>query len=154
MSQADRITGGVNARYHPVSHYSSPTDVLRDEALSASEKRIILSSWASDMYAVDSRPALRKIPGISQPVLLRDILTALRQLDEDHPSRRRDTAAAGAKQVRVSFGSFARWSREANVQRYRRLLETRLTDHERRYIEKRLAEELGETGSASECHTQ
>jgi len=35
------------------------------------------------------------------------------------------------------------------VQRYRRLLGTQLTDHERRYVERRLAEELAEIGSAS-----
>ena len=43
MSQADRMTGGVDAGFHrPVSHYNSPADVLENEALSASEKRIIL----------------------------------------------------------------------------------------------------------------
>jgi hypothetical protein len=34
-----------------------------------------------------------------------------------------------------------RWSREANVRRYRKLLKTRLTDLERRFVERRLAEE-------------
>jgi hypothetical protein len=33
------------------------------------------------MYAVDSRPALREIPGIAKPMHLKDILAALRQLD-------------------------------------------------------------------------
>jgi len=38
--------------------------------------------------------------------------------------------------------SHSRWTREANVRRYRKLLNTRLTDIERNFIERRLAEEL------------
>jgi hypothetical protein len=154
MSRPDRSTGSIGALFHPVSHYSSPADVLGDRALSPAEKRVILSSWASDMYAVDSQPALREIPGIPQPMLLKDILAALRQLDDDHRWRRNGTASAAAQQASGNLQSFARWSREANVQRYRRLLETQLTDHERRYVERRLAEELGEIGSASDCAQQ
>jgi hypothetical protein len=36
----------------------------------------------------------------------------------------------------------SRWTREANVRRYRKLLTTQLTDIERSFIERRLAEEL------------
>jgi len=36
----------------------------------------------------------------------------------------------------------SRWTREANVRRYRKLLNTRLTHIERNFIERRLAEEL------------
>jgi hypothetical protein len=72
--------------FHPAAHYNSPDDVLNDRALSVAEKRIILSSWASDMYAVDSCPALRDVPGIGHSIRLADILFALRQLDsEDDP---------------------------------------------------------------------
>ena len=154
MSRPDRSTGTAGALFHPASHYSSPADVLGDRALSPAEKRVILSSWASDMYAVDSRPALREIPGIPQPVLLKDILSALRQLDDDHRSPGNGTAMTAAKQAPRNLQSFARWSREANVQRYRRLLGTQLTDHERRYVERRLAEELAEIGSASNRREQ
>lgn len=35
-----------------------------------------------------------------------------------------------------------RWIREANVRRYRKLLDTQLTDLERSFVERRLAEEL------------
>jgi hypothetical protein len=74
--------------FHPAAHYNSPDDVLNDRALSVSEKRIILSSWASDMYAVESCPALREVPGIGHSIRLADILSALRQLDgEDDPPR-------------------------------------------------------------------
>ncbi len=37
-----------------------PTDVVRASALSIDDKRAILAAWASDFYAVDSRPALRR----------------------------------------------------------------------------------------------
>jgi hypothetical protein len=36
----------------------------------------------------------------------------------------------------------SRWTREENVRRYRKLLNTPLTDIERNFIERRLAEEL------------
>jgi len=36
-----------------------------------------------------------------------------------------------------------RWTRRANIERYCRLLNTPLTDTERQYIERRLAEERG-----------
>ncbi|MGY3368609.1 hypothetical protein ACVWZL_005734 [Bradyrhizobium sp. GM2.4] len=52
--------------------------------LSTPEKRIILSSWASDMYAVESCPALREIPGMNRTIRLADILAALRRLDGDN----------------------------------------------------------------------
>jgi len=153
MSRPDRLTGGMAAQFHPVSHYSSPADVLDDDALSAVEKRVILSSWASDMYAVDSRPDLREVPGIAEPLYLKDILAALRQLDDeaDRPAAAmrmiaQDSPALAARRPRIVIPK-SRWSKEASVQRYRRLLETQLTDHERRYVEQRLAEELGGTSS-------
>jgi hypothetical protein len=53
------------------------------------EKRVILSSWASDMFAVESCPSLREIPGIGRAIRLADILAALRKLDgeDDDPPR-------------------------------------------------------------------
>lgn len=49
----------------------------------------LLSSWASDMFAVESCPALREIPGMGHTLRLADILAALRQLDgeDDDPPR-------------------------------------------------------------------
>ncbi len=41
---------------------------------------------------------------------------------------------------RIPSGS--RWSREENVRRYRKLLNTQLTGIERKFIKRRLAEEL------------
>ncbi|CCE09166.1 conserved hypothetical protein [Bradyrhizobium sp. STM 3843] len=155
------------AAFHPVSHYASPAAVLGDDRLSAAEKRLILSSWASDMYAIEDQPAWRNIPGVHQPLRLADILGALRQLDhEDQPPRPRGGAAMrvpslinvdaragspdgegrmpthGLRGRTIRLSSRARFSREANVRRYRSLLATKLADHERRFVERRLAEEL------------
>jgi hypothetical protein len=76
------------ALFHPAAHYNSPAEVLADPNLSDAEKRIILSSWASDMYAVESCPALRDIPGVRNSIRLADILSALRQLDGEEDSLR------------------------------------------------------------------
>lgn len=83
MTNANATTGSLGPLFHPAAHYASPNAVLDDDELSTAEKRIILSSWASDMYAVESHPALREIPGMDHPVRLADILAALRKLDDD-----------------------------------------------------------------------
>ena len=170
MSQANRTTNNVEPFFHPVSHYGSPDDVLGDAKLSTEEKRLILSSWASDMYAVESHPALREVPGIPHTLRLDDILAALKHLDDDidPPPRgglamrlphfsRLDCVASDEPQRFIDrhasprrhrlmqasrASSHSRWTREANVRRYRKLLNTRLTDIERNFIERRLAEEL------------
>ena len=84
MTQPGADTRDPNILFHPAAHYDSPADVLNDDDLSAAEKRIILSSWASDMFAVESCPALREIPGMGHTIRLADILAALRQLDGDN----------------------------------------------------------------------
>jgi len=143
---------------------------LSDARLSTNEKRVILSSWASDMYVVDSHPALREIPGIPHRLRLEEILAALKRLDEDNDPPPRggmamrlpllnnlDCTPSGQPQRipgryllkkgrRARQGSRApdhsRWTREENVRRYRRLLNTPLTDLERSFVKRRLAEEL------------
>jgi hypothetical protein len=170
MSQVDRTIKNIEPFFHPVSHYNAPQDVLNDAKLSTDEKRVTLSSWASDMYVVESHPALREIPGIPHRLRLDDILAALKQLDgEDDPPPRGGLAmrlprfsrldCIALDQPQRSIGrqgtmrrhasmqasraqSHSRWTREANVRRYRKLLNTRLTDIERNFIERRLAEEL------------
>jgi hypothetical protein len=84
MSHINSNTRNPYPIYHPAAHYDSPEEVLNDKELSPPEKRVILSSWASDMYAVESCPALREIPGMSHAVRLAEILAALRQLDRDN----------------------------------------------------------------------
>jgi hypothetical protein len=73
----------IDLVFYPAAHYDSPSGVLNDTSLSTPEKRVILSSWASDMYAVESCPALREVPGMGHTIRLADILAALRQLDSD-----------------------------------------------------------------------
>jgi hypothetical protein len=170
MSQANRTANNVEPLFHPVAHYDSPDDVMNDARLSTNEKRVILSSWASDMYVVESHPALREIPGIPHRLHLDDILAALKQLDDDtDPSPRgglamrlprfsklacvasdeprrfidRHVATRRHRSMQASRTQIpSRWTREENVRRYRKLLNTRLTDIERNFIERRLAEEL------------
>jgi hypothetical protein len=168
MSQIGRSTHSLDAVFHPASCYDSPEDVLSDAELSVDEKRAILSSWASDMYVVESEPGVREVPGIPQKLRLDDIMAALKRLDSDNdPPRggglalrpfrfsRLDCVASGAlprvsdelaatRRSRPAKLSHAhkRWTREANVRRYRKLLATQLTETERRFIERRLVEEL------------
>ncbi len=170
MSQADRTANNVERLFHPASHYDSPDDVLDDARLSTDEKRVILSSWASDMYVVESQPTLREVPGIPHRLRLDDVLAALKQLDGDTdppPSgglamrlprlskiecttskapqcvTDRHAATRRIRSIQASRRrNHLRWTREANVRRYRKLLNTQLTDLERGFVERRLAEEL------------
>ena len=80
MSHADPNANNVKHLFRPASYYYSPEDVLNDATLSTDEKRVILSSWASDMYVVESHPALREVPGIPRRLRLDDILAALKAL--------------------------------------------------------------------------
>jgi hypothetical protein len=122
------------------------------------------------MYVVESQPTLREIPGIPHRLRLEDILAALKRLDEDTDPPPRgglamrlprfskiECAASEAPQLVMDRHAATRryrsrqasrprnhlrWTREANVRRYRKLLNTYLTDFERRFVERRLAEEL------------
>jgi len=166
MSHADRTANNIEPFFHPVSHYDSPDDVLTDVRLSTDEKRVILSSWASDMYVVESHPALRQVPGIPHQLHLDDIPAALKRLDDDNDPPPRgglamrlprfskldcepqhfingQAATRRCRPMQASrIPSGSRWSREENVRRYRKLLNTQLTGIERKFIKRRLAEEL------------
>ncbi len=98
MSNVERNANSPDVLFRPASHYDSPDDVLNDNELSVAEKRVILSSWASDMYTIESCPWLRKVPGMTQPVRLSEILAALRQLDPDGDD---DPPPRGASAMRV-----------------------------------------------------
>jgi hypothetical protein len=58
-----------------------PIDVVRAPALSVDDKRTILAAWASDFYAVDSKPALRQVPETPEPILIDEVQAALKELD-------------------------------------------------------------------------
>ena len=75
-----------NAFIHPAAAFTRPEQVVRDRSLSRAEKRVILSSWASDAHTVELQPWLRQVPGGDHPVTLAAILAALRLLDDDDPS--------------------------------------------------------------------
>ncbi len=62
-----------------------PMEVVKDPDLDLAEKRAILSSWASDACAVEGRPELRWLIGTDAPVLVGEVLQALRRLDAFGP---------------------------------------------------------------------
>ncbi|MBW8708557.1 MAG: hypothetical protein JF627_04710 [Alphaproteobacteria bacterium] len=61
--------------------YVHPDEVVEDDRLDPAEKRTILSAWASDACAVDSRPGFRWLSGTPGPILVDHVLSALRTLD-------------------------------------------------------------------------
>jgi hypothetical protein len=69
------------ALLHPGTVFDHPRDVLAQSALTISEKRAILASWASDASAVASCPSLRAPAGLKAPVTIDEILEALSELD-------------------------------------------------------------------------
>lgn len=66
---------------HPGRAYERPGEVVADTRLSLTERRAILSSWASDACAVESNPLLRQPPCSSAPVTFGEIMDALAELD-------------------------------------------------------------------------
>ena len=65
----------------PVSRALHPFGIAARPDLEPEVKRAILARWASDRYAVDSKPALRRPPGARHPIPVDDVLAALRSLD-------------------------------------------------------------------------
>jgi hypothetical protein len=61
--------------------FNHPRDVLKDPLLDPTEKRAVLSSWASDASAVQDEPTLRWLLGTVEPVPLADVREALQRLD-------------------------------------------------------------------------
>lgn len=93
----------INALLHPGTEFEHPRDVISHPALSRSEKRAILASWASDASAIASCPGLRAPEGLKAPVTLDEILEALCALDEGprnppggKPMRQRSVERAAA----------------------------------------------------------
>lgn len=65
---------------HPARAFRRPADVLADCDLTASEKRAILASWASDTCAVEAAPELGQ-PTEGSLVRFDEVMDALQQLD-------------------------------------------------------------------------
>ncbi|MBX4971000.1 hypothetical protein [Rhizobium binae] len=83
-SIAPQATAAISAAHllHPAKHFSHPRDVLAAADISDAEKRAILASWASDIFAIESAPALRLYPGTETAVSYDEILEALKTLDK------------------------------------------------------------------------
>jgi hypothetical protein len=79
----EQAMAAINAAHllHPAMHFDHPRDVLTAEGIGKDEKRAILASWASDMSAIESMPALRRYPGMERIVSYDEILEALKALD-------------------------------------------------------------------------
>lgn len=73
----------------PAVGFRHPSEVLKDPLLEPSEKRAILSSWASDASAVEDHPTLRWLWGTEAPAPLSDVLDALARLDRWDEARPR-----------------------------------------------------------------
>jgi hypothetical protein len=83
----------------PAAAFSHPDDVLGHPALTNSEKRAILASWASDAHAVEDLPWLRQLENGAR-VAVAEVLGAIRKLDaeKDQPlgqSATRDGVSCG-----------------------------------------------------------
>ncbi len=89
--------------FRPDAHHRSVQAIQKDQKLSSDERLAILSAWASDMYAVESSPGLRMIPGHAAPLCLSEILDAHRSLDDDDPPPR-----SGGSTTNVSGGHRSR----------------------------------------------
>jgi hypothetical protein len=90
-------TTGLGPKHQPVSLglpwealvepsrvFARPQDVVVAPDLSRDEKRAILASWASDTWAVESAPSLRRCPGLTdRSVSVDAVLEALISLDPD-----------------------------------------------------------------------
>jgi hypothetical protein len=63
-----------------------PSDVVETSPLSVDDKRTILAAWASDLYALNLKPALRQLPGTPEPVSINDVREALVELDRHYHS--------------------------------------------------------------------
>ncbi|RWY90607.1 hypothetical protein EHI44_03500 [Rhizobium leguminosarum] len=58
-----------------------PVDVVREPSLLVDDRRTILAAWASDFCAVESKPALRRLPGTPEPVSIDEVQFGLKELD-------------------------------------------------------------------------
>lgn len=76
----------VHANPPLAATFNHPDEVLSSPALSAAEKRCVLAAWASDAYAVEENPWLRHPPGAPRAIPLKEILGALRRLDDGDDS--------------------------------------------------------------------
>lgn len=77
----DALTMGPAVLIKGKTELRRPADIVNARFLSIDDKRAILAAWASDYYAVESKPGLRQIPGLAEPVTIDEVQTALKELD-------------------------------------------------------------------------
>ncbi|MFP3547408.1 hypothetical protein SB748_28800 [Rhizobium sp. SIMBA_035] len=82
---SEQASAAITAAHllHPAKHFDHPREVLAAKNMGKQEKRAILASRASDMFALESVPALRHYPGTAEAVSYDEIIQALKYLDED-----------------------------------------------------------------------
>jgi hypothetical protein len=81
LIHAQGLSAALARGVRPAVGFSSPDDVVKDPHLPLSQKRKILSSWASDASAVQDEPTLRWLLGTPEPVPFVDVRDALLRLD-------------------------------------------------------------------------
>ena len=90
------------------SRLSRPADVLLDRCMPLEAKRALLAGWASDLRAVENRPALRELED-GTLLHIDDILDALKALDTStEPTKGSDSVLAfprSPSRFRSGFGS-------------------------------------------------
>ena len=104
MEQQDNIIPFEKRR---MWSFSLPHELVRDESISASEKRAILAAWASDMHAVESLPVLRHLPGTPFPVTLGAIMDAIAELDRRAANDDDDPPPPRAQRAKAAEGRAA-----------------------------------------------
>ncbi|MFJ6322243.1 MULTISPECIES: hypothetical protein [unclassified Rhizobium] len=67
---------------HPAEHFGHPRDVLAADDIGDDEKHATPASWASDIFAIESIPALRLYPATDKAVSYNEIIEALKTLDK------------------------------------------------------------------------
>jgi hypothetical protein len=79
-NRAKKLTFDLDTLFHQASAFAHPMEVVRDADLTLNEKRAILTSWASDVCAVEAAPDLRANAS-GRAVCWDEIMDALRILD-------------------------------------------------------------------------
>jgi hypothetical protein len=83
LSENDRAAISAAHLLHPARHFNHPRDVVAATDIRTDEKRAILASWASDIFAIESVPALRLCPDTDKTVSYDEIMEALKMLDAE-----------------------------------------------------------------------
>ena len=121
MSNTAMSLDQIHANSLLASTFNHPREVLASPFLDATQKRCVLATWASDAFAVEGKPWLRRLPGSKSEIRIGDILSALRALDDDEgpspkPSRMpRPTRASRTRAVGQTAYELKRFRSEIHV---------------------------------------